>query len=143
MLYWGSADTGANGGALYTQPVDGSGTPKQITQPGGANDADATFAPDGKTIVFRRANVGGSSAQLLAVQSDGTGLVPITDGTAYDQDPSISPDGTQIAFKSNRNNAAGTSDTQIWVINKDGTGLKQMGIGTAGTSDGAPAWGPR
>jgi len=143
LLYWGSADPGANGGALYTQPLDGSGTPKQITQPGGANDADATFAPDGKTIIFRRANVGGSSAQILAVQSDGTGLTPVTDGTAYDQDPSISPDGTQIAFKSNRNNAAGTSDTQIWVINRDGTGLKQMGIGTAGTSDGAPAWGPR
>ncbi|HYN71319.1 MAG TPA: hypothetical protein VES60_02370 [Nakamurella sp.] len=143
LLYWGSQDSAANGGALYIQPVDGSGIPKQITLPGGANDADATFAPDGKTIVFRRANVGGNSAQILTVQSDGTGLVPITDGTAYDQDPSISPDGTQIAFKSNRNNAAGTSDTQIWVINTDGTGLLQMGIGSAGTSDGAPAWGSR
>jgi len=143
LLYWGSQDPGANGGALYLQPVDGSSTPKQITLPGGANDADATFAPDGKTIVFRRATVGGSSAQILAVHTDGTGLVPITDGTAYDQDPSISPDGTQIAFKSNRNNAAGTSDTQIWVMGLDGTGLHQMGIGTAGTSDGAPAWGPR
>ncbi|MGZ8802403.1 MAG: TolB family protein [Mycobacterium sp.] len=143
LLYWGSQDPGASGGALYIQPVDGSTTPKQITLPGGANDADATFAPDGKTIVFRRATVGGSSAQILAVQSDGTGLVPITDGTAYDQDPSISPDGTQITFKSNRNNAAGTNDTQIWVINKDGTGLRQMGIGTAGTADGAPTWGPR
>ena len=99
LLYWGSQDTGASGGALYLQPVDGSSTPKQITLPGGANDADATFAPDGKTIVFRRATVGGSSAQILAVHTDGTGLVPITDGTAYDQDPSISPDGTQIAFR--------------------------------------------
>lgn len=143
MVYWGSQDPGAGGGALYLQPVDGSSIPKQITLPGGANDADATFAPDGKTIVFRRATVGGSSAQILAVQSDGTGLVPLTDGTAYDQDPSISPDGTQVAFKSNRNNAAGTNDTQIWVINKDGTAPRHMGIGTAGTGDGAQAWGPR
>ena len=143
LLYWGSADPGAGGGALYIQPIDGSSTPKQVTLPGGANDADATFAPDGKTIVFRRATAAGSSSQILAVQSDGTGLVPITDGTAYDQDPSISPDGTQVAFWSTRTNAAGTNDPQIWVINKDGTQPRQLGIGTAGTGDGAPAWGPR
>jgi TolB protein len=143
LLYWGSADPGAVGGALYIQPIDGSSTPKQVTLPGGANDADATFAPDGKTIVFRRATADLSSSQILAVQSDGTGLVPITDGTAYDQDPSISPDGTQVAFWSTRNNAAGTNDAQIWVINKDGTAPRQLGIGTAATGVGSPAWGPR
>jgi TolB protein len=139
LVYWGA--DGGDGGALYLQPTNGSAAPKQITSPGGANDADATFSPDGKTIVFRRQSA--SSTQLLTIQPDGTGLTPITDGTSADQDPIFSPDGTQIAFKSNRNNAAGTSENQIWVISTNGTGLRQLGIGSPGTADGAPAWGPR
>ena len=131
---------------LYIQPADGSGIPRQVTTPGDAGDADATFSSDGKTIVFRRANSGtaaANSAQILTVQTDGSGLRPVTDGTAYDEDPTISPDGTQVAFKSNRNNAAGTSERQIWVIGLDGTGLRQLGIGSPGIADGAPAWGHR
>ena len=77
------------------------------------------------------------------MQTDGSGLRPVTDGTAYDEDPTISPDGTQVAFKSNRNNAACTSERQIWVIGLDGTGLRQLGIGSPGIADGAPAWGHR
>jgi Tol biopolymer transport system component len=141
LLYWGSQNKDDNGGPLYLQSSDGKGLPKQITTPGGSNDADATFSPDGGTIIFRRATPG--SSQIISVHSDGTGLTPLTDGTSYDQDPTISPDGTQIAFKSNRNNAAGTSDAQIWVIGLDGSGLRQLGIGSPGIADGAPAWGRR
>ena len=141
LLYWGSQNKDDNGGPLYLQSSDGKGLPKQITTPGGSNDADATFSPDGSTIVFRRATPG--SSQIISVHSDGTGLTPITDGTSYDQDPTFSPDGTQIAFKSNRNNAAGTTDAQIWVIGLDGSGLRQLGIGSPGIADGAPAWGHR
>ena len=141
LLYWGSQNKDDNGGPLFLQSSDGKGLPKQITTPGGSNDADATFAPDGSTIVFRRATT--SSSQIISMHTDGTALTPITDGTSYDQDPSISPDGTQIAFKSTRNNAAGTSDGQIWVIGMDGTGVRQLGIGSAGIADGAPAWGHR
>jgi Tol biopolymer transport system component len=146
LVYWGSRDKGDTGGALFLQPADGSGVPKQLTTPDAASDADAVFSPDGKTIVFRRAtndNNGANSAQILTVRTDGSGLTPITDGTAIDQDPTFSPDGTQIAFKSNRNNAAGTSDAQIWVMNLDGSGLRQLGIGSPGIADGAPAWGHR
>ncbi len=145
LVYWGS-QTPASGGTLYFQAADGSTPPKQITSPGDAGDADPVFAPDGKTIVFRRANSSGfspTSSQILTVQSDGSGLRPLTDGTAYDEDPTVSPNGTQIAFKSSRTNAAGTSDRQIWVIGMDGTGLRQLGVGSPGVADGAPAWGRR
>jgi len=141
LLYWGSQNKGDNGGPLYLQSADGKGLPKQITMPGGSNDADGTFSPDGSTVVFRRATT--SSSQIISMRTDGTALTPVTDGTSYDQDPTISPDGTQIAFKSNRNNAAGTSDAQIWVIGMDGSGLRQLGIGSPGIADGAPAWGHR
>jgi dipeptidyl aminopeptidase/acylaminoacyl peptidase len=146
LLYWGSPNKGAVGGALFRERTDGSGNPQQITTPGAANDGDATFAPDGTTIVFRRATTAGNGAtvsQIFTVQADGLGLTPVTDGTSIDEDPTVSPDGTQIAFRSNRNNAAGTADTQIWVIGIDGTGLRELGIGSPGRASGPPVWGHR
>jgi len=98
------------------------------------------------TIIFRRAATdagGNSTAQIVEVNADGTGLRPITDGTAFDQDPTLSPDGTQIAFLSNRIDAAGLAELQVWVSNLDGTGLRQMGLGSRGTAVGAPEWGRR
>lgn len=147
LAYWGSQTQGSNSGALYVQPVNGSAAPKQITSPGTkANDVDPVWSIDGKSIYFRRATgdaSGGSSAQILRVQADGSGLVPITDGTSFDRDPSVSPDGHQLAFTSNRINAAGTNDSQVWVINTDGTGLRQVGIGKPGSASGPPEWSRR
>jgi Tol biopolymer transport system component len=147
LAYWASQTPGSTSGAIYTQPVNGSEAPKQITSPGArANDVDPVWSVDGKTIYFRRATEdasGQSSAQILRVQADGSGLTPITDGTAFDNDPSVSPDGTQLAFFSNRTNAAGNNAGQIWVINVDGTGLRQIGIGKPGTASGPPEWSRR
>ena len=147
LAFWGTQDEGAQGGALYVQPANGSGTPKQITTPGAkANDTDPIWSVDGSSIIFRRATEdggGGQSAQILEIKADGSGLTPVTDGTAFDQDPTASPDGKQIAFLSNRVNAAGNNDGQVWVINLDGTGLRQIGIGKPGNAAGAPEWGRR
>ncbi|WP_420122106.1 TolB family protein [Nakamurella sp.] len=147
LAFWGTQDEGAQGGALYVQPANGSGTPKQITTPGAkANDTDPIWSVDGSSIIFRRATEdggGGQSAQILQIKADGSGLTPVTDGTAFDQDPTASPDGKQIAFLSNRINAAGNNDAQVWVINLDGTGLRQVGIGKPGNAAGAPEWGRR
>lgn len=147
LTFWGSQDEGAQGGALYVQPANGSGTPKQITTPGAkANDTDPIWSVDGSSIIFRRATEdggGGQSAQILQIKADGSGLTPVTDGTAFDQDPTASPDGKQIAFLSNRINAAGNNESQVWVINLDGTGLRQVGIGKPGHAGGAPEWGRR
>lgn len=147
LAFWGSQDKDVHGGALYVQPANGSGAPKQITTPGArANDTDPVWSADGSTIYFRRATEdgsGGQSAQILSVKVDGSALTPISDGTAFDQDPTVSPDGKQLAFLSNRINAAGNNDSQVWVINVDGTGLRQVGIGKPGHAAGAPEWSRR
>lgn len=147
LVFWGTQDEDAQGGALYVQPANGSGTPKQITTPGAkANDTDPIWSVDGTSIIFRRATEdggGGQSAQILEIKADGSGLTPVTDGTAFDQDPTASPDGKQIAFLSNRINAAGNNESQVWVISLDGTGLRQVGIGKPGHAAGAPEWGRR
>ncbi|MET0864309.1 MAG: hypothetical protein ABWZ98_08225, partial [Nakamurella sp.] len=140
--YWAAQTAGVEG-KLYIQPLDG-GSPTLLVDPGsGATDADPTWSPFGDKIVFRRLSqnqAGTAVAQLMVVNEDGSGLVPITDGTAVDQDPIWSPDASRIAFKSNRLNAAGTQDNQLWVINSDGTDPKELAVGSPGTGDGAPAW---
>lgn len=147
LVFWGSQDEDVPGGALFVQPANGSGTPRQITTPGAkANDTDPMWSVDGSSIIFRRATQdggGGQSAQILQINADGSGLTTITDGTAFDLDPSVAPDGKQVAFLSNRINAAGNNDSQVWVINLDGTGLRQVGIGKPGHAAGAPEWGRR
>ncbi|HEY5882705.1 MAG TPA: hypothetical protein VIU11_27595 [Nakamurella sp.] len=147
LAYWASTTPEEHSGAIYVQPVNGSEAPKQVTTPGArANDVDPVWSPDGKYLYFRRATEdasGGSTAQLLRVNADGSGLTPITDGTAFDNDPTVSPDGAQLAFYSNRVNAAGNNDGQIWVINVDGTGLRQVGIGKPGHASGPPEWSRR
>jgi Tol biopolymer transport system component len=79
------------------------------------------------------------------VNADGSGEpTPLTDGSSVDQDPIYSPDGTEVAFKSSRQNSAGTNDDQIWVVPVDGSATpRELGVGAPGVADGAPAWGHR
>src|SRR5262249_48298009 len=63
-------------------------------------NADPSFSPDGKQIVFvsdRDKNV-----NIYLMQTDGSSLRRLTDDPYFDSFPVFSPDGTQIAFQSNR-----------------------------------------
>ena len=73
--------------------------------------------------------------EIYAMNSDGTGVVRLTNDPARDTRPVWSPDGTLIAFVSER-----TGNRDIWVMNADGTGLRNL---TADPStDDNPAWAP-
>ncbi|MET0865479.1 MAG: protein kinase, partial [Nakamurella sp.] len=81
LVYWAAQTAGVEG-KLYIQPLDG-GSPTLLVDPGsGATDADPTWSPFGDKIVFRRLSqnqAGAAVAQLMVVNEDGSGLVPITD----------------------------------------------------------------
>jgi Tol biopolymer transport system component len=56
-----------------------------------AYDAECSFSPDGKWIVYTSAHRG--DLDLYAMRSDGTGIVQLTHTGGYDGGPFFSPDG--------------------------------------------------
>ena len=65
------------------------------------------------------------------MNSDGTGMVNLTNDTYRNDAPQLSPDGSQIVFVSNSGSGGGYND--VFVMNSDGSGATQL------TSD--PQWG--
>jgi TolB protein len=96
---------------------DGSGQTKLTSE--GFNDRYPSWSPDGSQIVFHSNRYAGRF-NILRMNADGTGLVPLTDfALPYSStDPSWSPDGSKIAFVSDR---GGARRSEIWVMNADGT----------------------
>ena len=79
---------------LFVADADGSGE-RPLFDAGGF-DYDATWSPDGASIVFTSDREG--SADLFRIKPDGSGLERLTDDPAYDDQAAFSPDGTQLAF---------------------------------------------
>jgi Tol biopolymer transport system component len=97
-------------------------------------DYDATWAPDGTSIVFTSERNG--SADLYRVKPDGTALERLTDHAAYDDQAAFSPDGRQLVFVSTR--AAGTAD--LWTMDVQTRRARALTSGPGG--DFRPAWSP-
>ena len=107
---------------------------------------------DGSKVVFASTrNLDGTDTptgyftfNIWRVNTDGTGLRPITNATFVSSFyPQWSPDGSKVVFYSSRKldgtDAPGTSN--IWRVNADGTGLTPL---TSATGAGAafPQWSP-
>ena len=67
-----------------------------------AFDANPSFSPDGRQIIFNSDRDGNSEIYLMNV--DGTGVRRLTNDPAKEAFQAFSPDGTQIVFNSNREN---------------------------------------
>jgi Tol biopolymer transport system component len=96
----------------------------------------ASWAPDGKHILFNSAREGGKP-QLYLMNPDGSGLRRLCPhSNLWEEYPGWSPDGTKIAFMSN----VGTSQWVIYVMNADCSGMKRLTNGPG--EDGGPRWSP-
>jgi len=67
-----------------------------------AFDANPSFSPDGKQVIFNSDRDG--NAEIYLINVDGTGLRRLTDHPGKEAFQAFSPDGTQIVFNSNREN---------------------------------------
>jgi TolB protein len=116
---------------LFLARADGSGA--TVLAPNVALETDASFSPDGRSVLF--SSTRGGSSDLYLVGLDGTGVTQLTHDPAFDAQGAFSPDGRSVAFVSNRSGQA-----DIWVLEL-ATGAVRNLTNHAG-GDFRPAWSP-
>ncbi len=110
-----------------------------------AYDAEASFSPDGRHLVFASNESGDMEIFVAALNADRTGfekLVQITDVPGYDGGPFFSPDGRKLVYRSDRK---GNDLLQVFVrelaFDADGN-ITGGGSETQVTNDSHVNWGP-
>jgi Tol biopolymer transport system component len=87
---------------LWRVRSDGSGA-ENLTPESPGNDGFASYSPDGSWIAFRSGRDG--NYDIYRMDTDGAGVVNLTNHPARDVFPAVSPRGNQIAFVSDRDSA--------------------------------------
>jgi WD40-like Beta Propeller Repeat len=148
---FGNDDQSVNG--IYTlRASDGGGLERVTAAEPDGEDCAGDYSPNGKRLVFLRANYATGAFALFTVRLDGSGLRQITPSSSdqffinFDCG-SWSPQGNEILFSAH---APSDQRSTVWMIHSDGTGLQQIPIPGCGglisstTSVGCftPRWSP-
>ena len=110
VVYSATSNPRLAGGALFTLPIIGTGSPKPLTDSADSIDDDPAWSPDGTQIAFRRRIPNGTSQgnfDVFVLAADGSGLRPIATTPALDFKPIWSPDSKNLLIISNRTSADG------------------------------------
>ncbi len=98
---------------LYVVNVNGTGMKRLTDTPG--YDAEGSYSPDGKQIVFTSNRDG--DPDLYVMDADGSNVRQLTNPPGYDGGPFFSPDGNWVIFRSDRDKE---HMLQLFAISVDG-----------------------
>ena len=134
---------GPSSSDLHIANADGSGERKLLQN--SVFEYNASFAPDGKSVVFTSERYGPGQSDVFRARLDGTGIEPLVTHPAMDDAAVLSPDGARLAFVSTRNGYR----ANIWVLDlKSGQMRNLTGVeGVQGDPSGPncffrPSWSP-
>jgi TolB protein len=113
--------------------ADADGRNARPFMPDRALDYNASFAADGRSVVFTSTR--GGSADIYRARTDGTRLEQLTDSPAFDDQGVLSPDGRWLAFVSSRSGQA-----DIWTLELRSGDLRNVTSSPGG--DFRPQWSP-
>lgn len=133
--------------AQPTLPTTGVVTPVPVGSQQIQTTAKAT-APTHEPVpvaggVFAFYSTRDGNSEIYVMNSDGSGLMRLTNDPAYDDSPAISPDGRQVVFLTSRDDPSPRFPDlkyEIYLVNSDGTGLLRLTTTDAGEDH--PAWSP-
>ncbi|MDG3003428.1 TolB family protein [Paludisphaera mucosa] len=114
---------------IFRSDLDGKNL-KRLTESNGY-DAEGSFSPDGKQIVFTSFRDG--DGEIYVMDADGKNPRRITHAKGYDGGPFFSPDGKRIIYRSDRK---GDDLLQIYINNVEGSDERAL------TANDAVNWGP-
>lgn len=107
---------------IFESNPDGSGI-KRLTDSKGY-DAEGSYSPDGKQIVFCSNRSGDKNLELYIMDADGKNVRQLTKAPGcYNGGPFFSPDGKRVIFRSDRKKK---DHLQLYVINVDGSDEKAL-----------------
>jgi Tol biopolymer transport system component len=136
---------------LYVTSVDGSGTPRKLTNGPGC-ESNPSWSPDGTKIAFTRDADGDLDIYVIdACCEEGDTNEPqqLTDDDLDDTDPSWSPDGTKIAFTRSvrdtetnivTNDPVKPPEADVYKMDADGSGQTRLTYSKA--TEAQPTWSP-
>jgi tricorn protease-like protein len=105
---------------IFESNPDGTGLKRLTNTPG--YDAEGSYSPDGKQIVFCSNRSG--DLELYIMGADGKNVRQLSHAPGcYNGGPFFSPDGKRVIFRSDRKKK---DHLQLYVINVDGTGERAL-----------------
>lgn len=122
---------------VFRTRADGSGQTRLIVDPT-ADDWAAAVSPDGKHIVYRRADPDTSVSDLYVANVDGSHATRITNSGRHDTQPGWSPDSKSIVYVSAPASTSG--DYSLDVVSSTGGAVRVLTTG--GATLNGPAWSP-
>lgn len=114
---------------IFRADPEGSHLVRLTDTPG--YDAEGSYSPDGKRIIFTSFRDG--DAEIYIMDADGKNPRRITRARGYDGGPFFSPDGKKIVYRSDRKQ---NDLLQVYLNNPEGTAERAL------TSNDAVNWGP-
>jgi TolB protein len=107
---------------IFEANPDGTELRRLTDTPG--YDAEGSYSPHGRQIVFCSNRSGPDNFELYVMDSDGKNVRRLTHAPGcYNGGPFFSPDGKRVIFRSDRQKK---DHLQLYVINVDGTGERPL-----------------
>lgn len=108
---------------IYVINVDGTGLLQLTTGP--SFDANPSFSPNGKQVVFDR-HAGAGKTHVFIINVDGSGLRQLTNGNFSDSEPVYTPSGKRIVFVSDRDHDVKTDRSDIFAMAPSGANQRVL-----------------